>query len=82
VQVARSSVLILDAYFYPYLGEQKHDIASVTKSVTSTLIGIAVDRGLLALDQGVLPSFPELAPDPTLDGKSNIDLRHLLTMTS
>lgn len=82
VQVARNGVLILDAYFYPYLGEQKHDIASVTKSVTSTLIGIAVDRGLLTLDQGILASFPELAPAPTLDAKSDIDLRHLLTMTS
>jgi len=82
VQVARSGVLILDAYFYPYPGEQKHDIASVTKSVTSTLIGIAIDQGLLALDQGVLTSFPELAPDPASNGKSDIDLRHLLTMTS
>ena len=82
VQVARNGVLILDAYFYPYLGEQKHDIASVTKSVTSTLVGIAVDRGLLTLDQGMLASFPELAPTPTLDGKSDVDLRHLLTMTS
>jgi CubicO group peptidase (beta-lactamase class C family) len=82
VQLARNGVLILDAYFYPYLGEQKHDIASVTKSVTSTLIGIAVDRGLMTLDQGMLASFPELAPAPTLDGKSDIDLLHLLTMTS
>lgn len=82
VQVARNGVLILDAYFYPYLGEQKHDIASVTKSVTSTLIGIAVDRGSMSLDQGMLASFPDLARSPTFDGKSDIDLLHLLTMTS
>jgi len=36
VQVARNGVLILDAYFYPYLGDGTHDLASVTKSVTST----------------------------------------------
>jgi CubicO group peptidase (beta-lactamase class C family) len=80
--VARNGVLILDAYFYPYLGEQPHDVASVTKSVTSTLIGIAVDRGLLTLDQGVVVSFPELVPVPPSDGKADIDVRHLLTMTS
>jgi CubicO group peptidase (beta-lactamase class C family) len=82
VQVVRNSVLILDAYFYPYLGDRKHDVASVTKSVTSTLVGIAVDRGLLTLDQGLLASFPELAPPPSSDGKADIDLHDLLTMTS
>lgn len=82
MQIVRKGVLILDAYFYPYLGESKHDVASVTKSVTSTLVGIAVDQGLLALDQGVLASFPELAPAGSSDGKADIELRHLLTMTS
>ncbi len=82
IQVVRKGVLILDAYFYPYLGDRKHDIASVTKSVTSTLIGIAVDRGLLTLDQGLLATLPELAPPPSADGKAEIDLLDLLTMTS
>ena len=82
LQVARNGVLILDAYFYPYLGEQPNDVASVTKSVTSTLIGIAVDRGLLSLDQSMVASFPELVPVPPSDGKADIDVRHLLTMMS
>jgi len=82
LQVVRNGVLILDVYFYPYLGDRPHDIASVTKSVTSTLVGIAVDQGLLALDQGVVASFPELVPMPPSDGRTEIELRHLLTMTS
>lgn len=82
VQIVRNGVLIVDAYFYPYLGEQPHDIASVTKSVTSTLVGIAVDQELLDLDQGVTDFFGDLAPPPTGDGKENIDLEHLLTMSS
>ena len=81
VQVARNGVLILDAYFYPYLGDGTHDLASVTKSVTSTLVGIAVDQGLLTLNQNVVASFPDLDPDPA-NGKGDIELRHLLTMTS
>ena len=82
VQIVRNGVLILDAYFYPYLGEQPHDVASVTKSVTSTLVGMAVDRGLLDLDQGMLAFFPESAPPPAGDGKEDIELSHLLTMSS
>jgi len=82
VQIVRNGMLILDAYFYPYLGEQPHDIASVTKSVTSTLVGIAVDRGMLELDQRVLELFSDIAPAPLGDGKEDIELSHLLTMTS
>jgi CubicO group peptidase (beta-lactamase class C family) len=82
LQLVRNGVLILDAYFYPYLGDRAHDVASVTKSVTSTLVGIAVDQGLLSLDQGVVAFFPELVPAPSPDGRSDIELRHLLSMTS
>jgi len=83
VLLVRDGALILDAYFYPYLGDQPHDTASVTKSVTSTLIGIAVDQDLLSLDQPVLAFFPDLAPPTTgSDPKDAIEMRHLLTMSS
>jgi CubicO group peptidase (beta-lactamase class C family) len=82
LQVARNGALVLDAYFYPYVGDRPHDLASVTKSVTSTLVGIAIDQGLLTLDQNLIASFPELVPLPPTDGKEDIELRHLLTMTS
>jgi CubicO group peptidase (beta-lactamase class C family) len=82
LQVVRNGVLILDAYFYPYLGDRPHDLASVTKSVTSTLVGIAIDQGLLTLDQNLIASFSELVPVPPTDGKEDIELSHLLTMTS
>ncbi len=82
VQIVRNGVLVLDAYFYPYLGEQPHDVASVTKSITSTLVGIAIDRGLLKLEDGMLERFGALGPPPTGDGKETITLEHLLTMSS
>lgn len=82
LHIVRNGVLILDAYFYPYLGDRPHDLASVTKSITSTLVGIAIDQGLMTLDQNLIASFPELAPVPPTDGKEDIELRHLLTMTS
>ena len=48
----------LDASFYPYDGTTPHDLASVTKSVTTTLIGIAIDQGRLSLDDPALSFFP------------------------
>src|ERR1700733_4113429 len=38
--VIRHGYLIADAYFFPYSGSTVHDLASVTKTLTSTLTGI------------------------------------------
>src|SRR5881397_2591909 len=47
VQIVRHGKLVLDAYFYPYRSGMRHDVASVTKSVTSTLIGLAIQKGFI-----------------------------------
>jgi len=48
--VIRDGKALVDAYFYPYDGSTVHDLASVTKSVMTTLIAIAADQGKLDLD--------------------------------
>jgi CubicO group peptidase (beta-lactamase class C family) len=81
--VVRNGVLILEAYFYPYARDDLHDVASVQKTVTSTLIGIAIDQGLLSVDQAVMPLFESDYPHiPNVDGKFDISVQHLLTMSS
>jgi CubicO group peptidase (beta-lactamase class C family) len=82
--VVRNGVMVLDAYFYPYLGDRPHDVASVTKTVTSTLTGIAIDQGFLqGVDQRVMPVFAADYPDiPAVGGKEDITFEHLLTLTS
>ena len=42
--IIRNSHVILDAYFYPYDGSFPHDLASVTKSFTTTLLAIAASQ--------------------------------------
>src|SRR6187402_2379990 len=59
IQLVRRGRLVLDAYFYPYDGRTRHDVASVTKSFTSTLVGLAIDRGYIRdVQQPVLSFFP------------------------
>ena len=46
--VIRNGVIVLDAYFHPFVRDQRHDVASVTKSVVSMLTGVAIDNGDIA----------------------------------
>src|SRR2546427_8436509 len=59
VQIVRHGKLVLDAYFYPYNSEMRHDVASVTTSVTSTLIGLAIQKGFIRdVQEPILSFFP------------------------
>jgi CubicO group peptidase (beta-lactamase class C family) len=62
--------------------ETAHNLASVTKSFTSALVGIALDQGFIGgVNDRVFDFFPEYAH--LQDGvKERITLEHLLTMTS
>src|SRR5579872_2564879 len=60
----------------------KHDLRSITKSIASLLVGIALERGRIRdLDASVLDFFPECA-DLRTPEKAGITLRHLLTMSA
>lgn len=58
LHIVREGKVLLDAYFYPYDGSTVHDVASVTKSVMTTLIAIAAEQGKLDLDAPLLSFFP------------------------
>ncbi len=65
-----------------HLPETLHDQRSISKSVVSLLVGIAVDRGLVAGTRESVPGFfPEFSAERTPE-KDRITLQHLLTMTS
>ena len=60
-----------------------HDLHSVTKSVNSALVGIAIDRGLIqSVDAKISPFFPEHAGFFTDGGKAELTVRDFLTMTA
>src|ERR1700683_4146610 len=65
VTVIRHGYVVLDSYFYPHRPTATHDVASVTKSITAAIMGIAVDKGLVRTDQSLLSFFPNERPaDP------------------
>jgi CubicO group peptidase (beta-lactamase class C family) len=96
VVIVRHGTLVFEQYFPGYdepwgMGEgrrhefdatTKHDMRSVSKSVISLLVGIAIDRELIkSADEPVVKFFPDYSAMKTA-GWDNITLRHLLTMSS
>src|SRR5436190_1913856 len=81
VQIVRHGRLVLDSYFYPFADGMRHDVASVTKSITSTLIGLAIEKGFLEdVNQPILKIFPDRSVAALDERKRKITLAHLLTM--
>ncbi len=73
-----------DPDWHPYYQHgQLHTMQSVSKSVTSALVGIAIGRGELPpVDTAVMPlfgTFRQPGPDPRRD---QMTLEHVLTMTT
>jgi CubicO group peptidase (beta-lactamase class C family) len=79
--VVRNGRLIAERYFNEGALERPALLQSVTKSVTSALVGIAVDRGCLeSLDRRMVEFFPELADGITDPRKQSITVREMLQM--
>jgi CubicO group peptidase (beta-lactamase class C family) len=74
--------VVLDAYFYPFDDQTVHQLASVTKSVMTTLIAIAADQGKLDLDEPMVSFFPDRTIANRDALKERITVRHLASMTS
>jgi CubicO group peptidase (beta-lactamase class C family) len=60
-----------------------HQVRSITKSIVSTLIGIAIDKGIIrSVNDKVLAHIPELKSQDGDVRKAQITIKHLLTMTA
>ncbi len=80
--VLRHGRVIAEGHFSPYTAEYPHMLYSLSKSVVSTAVGMAVDEGLLSLDEKLADLFPDkLAPHPLRSPRVGaLTVRHLLTM--
>jgi len=79
--VIRNGHLVSEDYFNGMSRWSANDNYSVTKSFTSALVGIALDRGFLeSLDQKMLDFFPEYVTPGMDPRKHDITIRHLLMM--
>jgi len=83
VVVIRNGYVLLDACVHPYQKDSWHIIHSCTKSITSALIGIAIDKGYLeSVKTPVLEFFPGRTAANLDENKKAMTLENLLTMSS
>ncbi len=65
ILVARSGDLIVEEYFYGYDRDTMHDMRFASKTIASTLVGLAVDREMIEGSHSkMLTFFPEYIFDP------------------
>lgn len=82
VMILRHGRVITEGWWAPYDAESNHELYSLSKSFTSTAVGLAVAEGKLSLDDEVLKIFPEDAPaEPSANLKA-MRIRDLLTMNA
>jgi CubicO group peptidase (beta-lactamase class C family) len=78
----RHGNVIAEGGWSPYQPSQPHVLMSVSKSFTSTAVGIAVAEGRFSIDDAVLSFFPDEAPAQVTEYLAALRVRHLLSMST
>lgn len=80
--IIRNGYLVKENYYNGYNKTAMHLAYSLTKSVISALVGIAIEEEYLNLSQKMIDFFPDREIANMDSRKGNITIEHLLTMTS
>jgi len=81
--IVKDGYIIAEDYFNEFTKEEKHASFSISKSFTSALIGIAIDKGIISsVEDKFSEYYNELQHDSVQQWKKDIQIKHALTMTS
>ncbi len=79
--IYKNGTIPFEEYYDPFNKISLHNLKSTSKGIISALIGIALEEGFIDnLDESIFTYLTDYNVDTT--GKSDITIRHLLTMTS
>jgi CubicO group peptidase (beta-lactamase class C family) len=82
IMVVRHGQVVMEGWWSPYAANEPHMLFSLSKSFTSTAVGLAIADGKLTVEDPVLRFFPDEAPaEPSANLKA-MRVRDLLTMST
>src|SRR4051812_21025393 len=80
--IVRHGRVVAEGWWKPYAADEPHMLFSLSKSFTSTAVGLAIADGKLTLDDPVLGFFPDDAPAEPSASLKAMRVRDLLTMST
>ncbi len=82
IMIMRHGNVVAEGWWEPYGPDIPHQLYSLSKSFTSSAVGMAVHEGLLTIDDRVIDHFPDETPDAVSDNLAAMRVRHLLSMNT
>ena len=82
VMIVRHGHVVAEGWWGPYDARTPHVLYSLSKSFTSTAVGLAISEGKLSLDDQVLKFFPDQAPSEPSANLRAMRVRDLLRMSA
>src|SRR5277367_6834746 len=78
----RHGHVVAEGWWTPYSAEEPHSLYSLSKSFTSTAVGLAISEGKLSISDPVLKFFPDEAPVDPSENLGSMRVRDLLRMAT
>ncbi|HXC98222.1 MAG TPA: serine hydrolase [Verrucomicrobiae bacterium] len=80
--LVRHGHVVAEGWWSPYAAQIPHTMFSLSKSFTSTAVGLAISEGKLSLDDQIVKFFPDDVPAQPSDSLKAMRVRDLLIMCS
>jgi CubicO group peptidase (beta-lactamase class C family) len=80
--LVRHGQVVAEGWWSPYAPKYPHMLFSLSKSFTSSAIGLAVTEGRLSIDDPVVSFFPDDLPAGVTPKLAAMRVRHLLSMST
>ena len=80
--LVRHGKVVAEGWWAPYDPDSRHELYSLSKSFTSTAVGLAIAEGKLSLDDQVSTFFPDDMPAEPSSQLKAMRIRDLLTMST
>ncbi|MCF0058858.1 serine hydrolase [Dyadobacter sp. CY356] len=82
IMVVRHGNVVAEGWWGPYAPDLKHTLYSLSKSFTSTAVGLAVAEGKLKVEDKVVSFFPKDVPATISANLAAMRVKDLLTMST